>query len=76
MEHGDLAVFLRSKNRTVSYGEGIQFCIEIIFGMDYLFRKNIIHRDLAARNCLLDANTEFEKAIVCNIYFLNFIEFS
>ncbi|KAK0427941.1 hypothetical protein QR680_010497 [Steinernema hermaphroditum] len=54
MSHGDLRGYLRNINNVMSFGQMLNFGLEVAEGMDYIHSMGIIHRDLAARNCMLD----------------------
>ncbi|VDK79026.1 unnamed protein product [Litomosoides sigmodontis] len=56
MAQGDLRHFIINPENRLTFGNLLDFGIQIARGMTYLHDKQFIHRDLAARNCMLDAN--------------------
>jgi c-src tyrosine kinase len=56
MEKGSLIEYLRSRGRSViQRSHQIGFAKDVVNGMAYLERKDLVHRDLAARNILVSA---------------------
>ncbi|VDM95388.1 unnamed protein product [Thelazia callipaeda] len=56
MAQGDLRHYIINPENKLTFGNLLDFGIQIARGMTYLHEKQFIHRDLAARNCMLDAN--------------------
>ncbi|CAG9535237.1 unnamed protein product [Cercopithifilaria johnstoni] len=55
MAQGDLRRYIINPENRLTFGNLLNFGIQIAKGMTYLHDKQFIHRDLAARNCMLDA---------------------
>uniref|UniRef100_A0A915PJ03 Protein kinase domain-containing protein n=1 Tax=Setaria digitata TaxID=48799 RepID=A0A915PJ03_9BILA len=55
MARGDLRHYIINPENRLTFGNLLDFGIQIAKGMTYLHNKQFIHRDLAARNCMLDA---------------------
>uniref|UniRef100_A0A8R1TU38 Protein kinase domain-containing protein n=2 Tax=Onchocerca TaxID=6281 RepID=A0A8R1TU38_ONCVO len=55
MAQGDLRHYIINPENRLTFGNLLDFGIQISKGMTYLHDKQFIHRDLAARNCMLDA---------------------
>lgn len=51
---GDLSNFI--KNYGMDEGLILEFCKQILFGIDYIHQKNMVHRDLKPQNILLKLN--------------------
>ncbi|VBB27794.1 unnamed protein product [Acanthocheilonema viteae] len=56
MAQGDLRHYIINPENRLTFGNLLDFGIQIAKGMTYLHDKQFIHRDLAARNCMLDAH--------------------
>ncbi|KAM3725644.1 Tyrosine-protein kinase [Dirofilaria immitis] len=55
MAQGDLRHYIINPENRLTFGNLLDFGIQIAKGMTYLHDKQFIHRDLAARNCMLNA---------------------
>ncbi|XP_038872925.1 tyrosine-protein kinase CSK-like [Salvelinus namaycush] len=54
MAKGSLVDYLRSRGRTVIFGDCLlKFSLDVCEAMEYLEANNFVHRDLAARNVLV-----------------------
>ena len=54
----------KEKNKKINSSTLYKLVNDIVFGIEYLTKKNIIHNDLSARNVLLNSNTnEFNNSI-------------
>uniref|UniRef100_A0A9J2PB26 Protein kinase domain-containing protein n=1 Tax=Ascaris lumbricoides TaxID=6252 RepID=A0A9J2PB26_ASCLU len=67
LANGDLRHYIINPNNVsfmlrLTFGNLLDFGIQIAEGMTYLHEKKFIHRDLAARNCMLDANLRVKIA--------------
>ncbi|KHN88297.1 Hepatocyte growth factor receptor [Toxocara canis] len=62
LANGDLRHYIINPNNRLTFGNLLDFGIQIAEGMAYLHDKKFIHRDLAARNCMLDADLRVKIA--------------
>lgn len=53
IQDGSLQSYLKIHRETLSHERLLGFALNIVSGMEYLGRMNIVHRDLAARNILV-----------------------
>ncbi|CAG9813018.1 unnamed protein product [Phaedon cochleariae] len=53
VHHGSLQSYLKIYRESLQEAQLLKYALDIVKGMDYLGKKNIVHRDLAARNILV-----------------------